>query len=346
MADNDEGPAKRGRKPKAEASTAGATDATVKKRGRKPTTKVIEFDEGTDFNECIIAHLKLDPTDISKIVCQATDPVALASEASAVQVQQQTAEAINVELDDGEHGVPVDAAASEFDALRREYDALKRKTKHLEDELQAYKEGKHAIAHLPNPFMAKKCVESGAVFHRQGEAPSGGEHRWADRTDIACWWCCHAFEGVPLGIPDSVKDGVFNTFGCFCSLNCALAYNNDMNDYRKHDRQTLIHHIKTLVDPDKKHTLYSAPPRQALKMFGGPLSIDEFRSQQCMVDLETKFKLPPLVSSIGVIEQTMHDIPINQRLRISRMINNQGPIIKRSKPLPNSARGIMGIMKS
>lgn len=339
----EDAPQKRGRKPKAATVAAEGAAAEPKKRGRKPTTKVIEFEEGADANECIIAHLRLDPQDISKIVSRNAETAFLtgtARTAPATTVAQQTAECINLELSEGEvpKGTLADAAksAEQDETIQR----LQARIRHLEEELHACKESAHSLANSPNPFSAKKCVESGAKFHNPDN-----NNLWADRTGLACWWCCHAYDSVPLGLPDSYKDGVYNTVGCFCSLNCAKAYNNEMTDYRKHERLALLHQIKAEVDPSNKFKLHAAPPRQALQLFGGPLSIEEFRSHACMVTIETKFKLPPLISNVGVVEQTARDMPINHRLRLSRMMNNNGPIIRRSKPLPNSTKGIFGIVK-
>lgn len=24
---------------------------------------------------------------------------------------------------------------------------------------------------------------------------------WKEKTDVKCWWCCHNFDTVPLGMP-------------------------------------------------------------------------------------------------------------------------------------------------
>lgn len=40
-----------------------------------------------------------------------------------------------------------------------------------------------------------------------------------------CYWCCHRFDGAPLGLPMRYSGGQFYVIGCFCSLSCACAYN-------------------------------------------------------------------------------------------------------------------------
>ena len=51
------------------------------------------------------------------------------------------------------------------------------------------------------------------------------------KTDICCWWCCHKCD-VPLSLPEKLYDDTFHVFGCFCSFNCAAAYNVNLNDYK------------------------------------------------------------------------------------------------------------------
>lgn len=104
---------------------------------------------------------------------------------------------------------------------------------------------------------------------------------WLDRTVSACWWCCHKFDTLPLGLPldfDS-KSKKFRVKGVFCSFSCMIAYQKD-NKIRNVD-----HHIRYLykkltgTDFIEKASLTTAPPRCLLKLFGGDLTIEEFRSK-------------------------------------------------------------------
>jgi len=141
--------------------------------------------------------------------------------------------------------------------------------------------------------------------------------KWSTTTDICCWWCCHSFKGVPLGLPIRYTNRRFNVRGLYCSFACMLSYNdNDKNNknintlslikfmYKKLTGITTISNKEDYVDSIRKHVdllfdkeeecnkesyieslleltcekLQCAPPRSSLKIFGGELSIDEFRN--------------------------------------------------------------------
>ncbi len=103
---------------------------------------------------------------------------------------------------------------------------------------------------------------------------------WPEKTDIKCWWCCHNFETVPLGIPMKFYNDNFYLKGCFCSFNCILAYVNDNSTKYKYD--IIYPNIKSLrfklTNKILNEVLNQAPPRESLKIFGGELSIEQFRS--------------------------------------------------------------------
>ena len=93
-----------------------------------------------------------------------------------------------------------------------------------------------------------------------------------------CWWCCHGFEGTPLRLPhkhDSLRNR-FETMGCFCSWGCMKMYNMTYNRTRcgiiSCNMVLMYKQMYGKVAPIK-----CAPSRYALKEFGGPLSIEEFR---------------------------------------------------------------------
>lgn len=130
-------------------------------------------------------------------------------------------------------------------------------------------------------------------------------NEWPATTQVACYWCCNKFENSPLGIPVRKVHNKYHVYGCFCSLPCAVAYNfsshESMDDI--YERYSLLNMLsydleknssldktpdepsgtaethetpKTFIKSIKK--LRSAPSRLALTMFGGHMTIEEFRS--------------------------------------------------------------------
>jgi hypothetical protein len=102
---------------------------------------------------------------------------------------------------------------------------------------------------------------------------------WPLTTSVSCFWCCHSFSNTPFGIPTKFSADKFHVVGCFCSLECATAYNFYSSEL-KHDMwesYTLINLLSRRIQ--YKDTVRMAPPRHALKMFGGYMDIYEFRGQ-------------------------------------------------------------------
>lgn len=105
--------------------------------------------------------------------------------------------------------------------------------------------------------------------------------QWLNSTDVCCWWCCHTFDNVPIGNPEKYDVSIekFQVKGVFCSFSCLIAYRKE-NEQKYCLTQYLVNYMY------KKFTgtflldnhLTPAPPRCSLKMFGGVLSIDEFRN--------------------------------------------------------------------
>lgn len=101
---------------------------------------------------------------------------------------------------------------------------------------------------------------------------------WPENTNINCWWCCHSFDTKPCTMPieyDERRER-FIVHGIFCSWNCVKAFNN----YKVNNKGIKINTLITLFV--KKLYGYiipinSAPPRSCLKMFGGTMSIEDFR---------------------------------------------------------------------
>lgn len=109
------------------------------------------------------------------------------------------------------------------------------------------------------------------------KSDSGG---WPSCTSVACFWCCEQFPGPPVGLPVGYADGgaSFMVTGCFCSLPCAAAFNQDSDESNsvKCSRHSMMCAMSMRAGVGDDVPL--APPRQMLERFGGRMSVDEFRA--------------------------------------------------------------------
>lgn len=118
-----------------------------------------------------------------------------------------------------------------------------------------------------------------------------------------CWWCCHPFESKSLSMPISYneKTDTFKVYGHFCSFSCMKAYNHHENIAQKANQYALISCMiaKTFKKPIN---INCAPPRQLLNVFGGHMTIDEFRAcgkNGVIYNLHT----PPMIPVNHIIEK-------------------------------------------
>lgn len=164
-------------------------------------------------------------------------------------------------------------------------------------------------------------------------------NEWPQSTTIHCYWCCHRFETPPFGIPIkySLSENKFHVYGCFCSLECSAAYN--MNGKESMDeiweRYNLINLLSRRIG--YKQLIKPAPCRLALKIFGGHLSVNEFRSF-CATTKILNINFPPMMTMTQQIEE-INDSDINSEYKYipidtDRINKYKEKIkIKRSKPL-------------
>jgi hypothetical protein len=104
----------------------------------------------------------------------------------------------------------------------------------------------------------------------------------ADRysSQTCCFWCCHKFHWNPVYLPTSY-DAYKNIYTCeghFCSPECALAYvynDNRISESTRWNRHSLLRFLYTEIYKDRM--LSPAPPKSLLRMFGGPLDIEQYR---------------------------------------------------------------------
>lgn len=160
----------------------------------------------------------------------------------------------------------------------------------------------------------------------------------APPTHRACFWCCHDIGAHKYGMPilyDAVHQ-VFQQFGTFCSLECAAAHN--FATHQGSDKVWEIHSwIQLLAKKLGIETpIRPAPTRFLLQLFGGPMTIDDFR--QCHKSLQRAYvmNIPPMINvssqtEVMNISYILHD-------KAGADLDDQRNKLTRKKALMDSKR--------
>tara|TARA_Y100000996_G_scaffold414660_1_gene406210 strand:- start:35 stop:706 length:672 start_codon:yes stop_codon:yes gene_type:complete len=143
-----------------------------------------------------------------------------------------------------------------------------------------------------------------------------------------CWNCCHPFHSHIHGIPMKYTHGIFYVYGDFCSLECGCRYAHDnLKDYNFEELFSLINLYSNII-LEKKEKIEMAPNRLLLKSFGGPLSIEEYRSKNI---LNYEIRIPPI-------------LPINHSINkyesIHKTTNKDFLKLYRKKPIQSDKKSI------
>jgi hypothetical protein len=125
----------------------------------------------------------------------------------------------------------------------------------------------------------------------------------------ACFWCCHGFQGTQFVLPqyyDTYKN-LYTCKGNFCSPECSLAFlyaDYTISDSTRWNKHVLLNSLYSSLGP-----ISPAPPRNLLRMFGGPLDIKQYRSYLSTNDLVHENYAPiRLVFPVMAIQGPLRDI--------------------------------------
>ena len=290
----DNTPKKRGRKSKKKEETP----KVVKKRGRKPKNIIDNNLSNVDINNIYkpsnnsnliknnhILHLKLKSKDITLIN--------------------------NIFNKNNNHPVPYNSFISNNKECIKQ-SVINPNFFSINNELE--NKTKNFKSNYNNNFITHKVYNTFLSLNKIKD-----DEKWPLKTSICCMWCVHKFDNVPLGIPKRYINEKFESYGCFCSFNCAASFIFDKNNYTMWEEYNLLNLLyKKLYNKTIKIKL--APNRYILKIFGGVLTIEEFRRNFHQLDTNYILHEYPLISIISQIEKIKNKendnsfIPINQNL--------------------------------
>lgn len=159
------------------------------------------------------------------------------------------------------------------------------------------------------------------------------------RSDAACYWCCHTFTHRPVVLPTRDTGEYLQVMGNFCSPECACAYLFDMrqDSHTRWEQLALLYRVYGEACHGKIHP---APARACLSLFGGSLSIQEYRSLIVSQKIRIDVHLPPMVSILSTMDTKPIDFydsgltknvseTINDRLQKAEEVLR----LRRTKPL-------------
>jgi len=300
-----------------------------KKRGRKPKDQQIVNKEVKDNEREIILHMQLSLDDIKRY--------------GSVDIMENLNKHLNKSNESSnheniftidDHNFDDDSTNESNEEINKLMEIIKEKDEYIktmDKELNQYK----MLEKENNEYMYQTKITKMNVnlvnVHN-------GETIIVERTDIVCWWCTEQFETLPCFIPEKVINNCYHVYGCFCSFNCAAAYNlnSSVNDYKVWEKNSLI---KSLCNEMTQtyDDIYIAPPKEILIKYGGHLSIMEYRKNFNLIKKEYRLVIPPMTPIIPFIEERTSDNQKNNKFQK----NDSALILKRKKPLPGSKANVI-----
>jgi len=316
---------KRGRKPKDKKTEE--IEKIPKKRGRKPTGKLIkikntELSNLKNDDNCLIAHIPLTLSEIGKItnINNCNDSI------------NDTETSINeISLENEFTNNKVNFNSKYINHLEDKIDNLKEKISKLENEKTTGDIffGDYSVEKLESKIIS---IDNNNISLMN--------------SNCLCWWCCHNFDNTPFPLPDKLYNNKYYVFGNFCSPSCACAFNIDLNDHKLWERNSLILKLSNELNDNKVEEIYPSPPKQILDVFGGNITIEEFRKRTNKI-YSGRLIIPPMVPLTTLIEESYKDRNKYQWENKTTKYNTLKNNIKIKKTLANDTNleKIMGIKK-
>ena len=306
-----------------------------KRRGRRPK-KILENVTAIDSpiespnknNPAVILRLNIDPAKLKNIKKTNTTEKPATSTKSPIKNGKKNVQSIPEEdsADESSEGmfkndIPGDIACHGCSKKTKENALLKSKLDKFEKK--------------------EKIDKSNKIYNNKLNFISytSGKKVIIKKTNIKCWWDAHTFTTLPCFLPELFHNNTYHVRGCFCSYNCALAYNlYYLKDSKVHQRKSLIYKLYREMyglSSDEIIDIKEAPPKEILEDFGGDMSIDVFRRRFFMGNKEYIVFVPPIKPLNVIIEERNVDLADD---------NDKKYVLKRSKPLAKK-RSVISSMK-
>lgn len=323
--------------------STSSKSASLKKRGRRQkkildNVSVEEEDIEPQNNSAVILRLKIDPSKLKK----KEDPDNGSTKAESKKSGSKSALV--------KSGSKTNAAAKKADKARAKSDddsseGMFKNDIPGDDTCHKCSKNEKIItairAKLDKYEKRDKLDKSNKIYNNKLNFISFGSGKkiTIKKTNVWCWWDGHPFSNLPCFLPELYHNNTYHVTGCFCSFNCALAYNLYYKKDTKIDhRKSLVYKLcRELYGLSMEDTLEikESAPKECIVSFGGNMSIEIFRQNSTMLNKEYIVYIPPIKPVNMIIEERNSDIVEN---------NDNDYIIKRNKPLVGK-RSVISSMK-
>jgi len=164
---------------------------------------------------------------------------------------------------------------------------------------------KSTVAHSTRILSNQRTTNGNYIYYHNLKNPHNLEEKgeWPQKTNLWCRYCCHPFDTTPIPIPVSFdrKTKQYAIYGNYCSFACASAWLREHNFPDAACQRSLLSQMARDVF-DYMDPIYAAPPSERLIVFGGDMSIEDFRlysqtGKQCFV------RTVPLIGSLRMLEE-------------------------------------------
>jgi hypothetical protein len=313
----------------------------LKKRGRKPTSKVLDIQSLESKNvtssldpekECLIIHLPITVNDISKHIKKSEQLDRIDEKNSEKNNDSIFIESSETAPHNKEMTLTSELQITETsDNKKKCYNC-----QYLTERCNALHQKLQEVSNIKNiqESLASKIHDCNL------EIVDSDICKWKESTDLWCWWCSHSFTNTPFGLPIKFENNKYSIQGCFCSLNCAKAYNSKENNYRTTEVNSLIEDFRRELFGVNSYPVTIAPPRQALKVYGGFLTIQEFRKEFYILNKNIIHLSPNIASVKNFFEEEYHDKVIRSSS------NGDRPRLKRNTAPPQTSYNLDTIMNN
>ena len=156
-------------------------------------------------------------------------------------------------------------------------------------------------------------------------------HNIQFKQNTKCLWCKHSFITPPVEMPEDYYNDTFYCYGHYCSWNCMMAYNIDLNDTATWKRASLINLMFYKTFGFFKEII-PAPSWLMLEDFGGILNIKDFRNLFIINNKDYLVLHPPMITrQLQIEESYKKSLPgIVNKIEI---FQDNDLALKRNKPI-------------